>query len=110
MEDSSPLNYGQKRSYEQSNFNERQMKAKRTALNDVSDNDMNDSIDNMTSDDMFLSHDVMHPQVTINESPYRHDASSVKRENNDNSISQSQSPSQMNFRAAHYREYLISCY
>jgi hypothetical protein len=88
-------------------FNEQQrqqMKTnnKRTMINDVSDTDMNESIDNMTSDEMFLPQ-VMQPQVTINESP-RFDANAVKRENNDNSMSQSQSPSQQHFRAAHYRK------
>lgn len=60
-----------------------QMKIKR--MNDVSDSDMADSIDNMTSDDMFL------PQVTISESP-RFDANNVKRETNDAVVQQPQSP------------------
>lgn len=61
---------------------------KRT-VHDVSDSDMNDSIDNMTSDDMFLPAS-MQPQVTINESP-RFDANNVKRENT-NDIMRPQSP------------------
>ena len=61
------------------------------------DSDMNDSIDNMTHDDIFLPA-AMQPQVTINESP-RFDApnvanvTAVKREGNDGVvISRPQSP------------------
>lgn len=84
------------------NFGERQLKVKRTMNDTTSDTDMNESIDNMNSDDIFIPQ-VMQPQVTINESP-RFDANVVKRESNDNSsLLQSQSPSQ-NFRTSHYRE------
>lgn len=77
------------------------MKIKRLQpLNDNIDSDMNDSIDNMTSDDIFLPQ-AMQPQVTINESP-RYDASAVKRENSDVVVSQPQSPSTA-FRGS-YRE------
>lgn len=98
--------FGQKRTvaFDPMNFGERQLKVKRT-MNDTttSDTDMNESIDNMNSDDIFNSH-VMQPQVTINESP-RFDVNAVKRESNDNSsLLQSQSPSQ-NFRTSHYREW-----
>lgn len=78
-----------------------QMKIKRLQINDISDSDMNDSIDNMTSDDIFLPQS-MQPQVTINESP-RYDATSVKREHNDLTVSQPQSPSNAFSRS--YREY-----
>lgn len=105
---SSSSPFGQKRSMDQtSGMNERhnQMKIKRQhqTLNDISDSDMNDSIDNMTSDDIFLPQ-AMQPQVTINESP-RYDATSVKRENSDVTVSQPQSPSSA-FRATTYRELL----
>ena len=99
--DSSP--YGQKRPMDQLGISERQMKMKRG--NDISDSDMNDSIDNLTSDEMFLPQHVMQPQVTISESP-RFDANLVKRENSDVSISQPQSPSN-SFRAS-YREFFVS--
>ncbi|CRK93310.1 CLUMA_CG006853, isoform B [Clunio marinus] len=86
--------FGQKRTMDQINTVERQnqMKIKRNQMmNDISgDSDMNDSIDNMTSDDMFLPQ-AMQPQVTINESP-RFDTNSVKREVNDVTVSQPQSP------------------
>ncbi|KAG5675392.1 hypothetical protein PVAND_005300 [Polypedilum vanderplanki] len=72
--------YSQKRTIdqisEQQQQRQNQMKIKR-ANHDISDSDMNDSIDNMTSDDIFLP--AMQPHVTINESP-RFDANSVKRE------------------------------
>ena len=65
------------------------MKHKR--VDDKSDGDM-DSIDNMTSDDIFLPQ-AMQPHVTINESPRCYDTLTVKRENNnDLGISQPQSP------------------
>lgn len=71
-----------------------QMKSKRS-MHDASDSDINDSIDNMTHDDIFLPAS-MQPQVTINESP-RFDAPvaiAVKREGNDGVvISRPQSPS-----------------
>lgn len=70
-----------------------QMKMKRS-IHDISDSDMNDSIDNMTSDDIFLPAS-MQPQVTISESP-RFDAANVKREGSDvgniSGISRPQSP------------------
>jgi hypothetical protein len=94
--------FGQKRSIEQLIERQHQMKQKRSQnITDISgDSDMNDSIDNMTSDDIFLPQS-MQPQVTISESP-RYDATTVKRENcSDVANSQPQSPS--NFRAA-YRE------
>lgn len=77
-----PLNspYGQKRPIDQMGFNEhqKQIKLKRSLPSDISnDSDMNDSIDNLTSDDIFLP--AMQPQVTINESP-RYDSNLVKRE------------------------------
>lgn len=97
MGDGSP--FGQKRAMDHS---ERQSQMKIKRMNDISDSDMNDSIDNMTSDDIFLPQ-VMQPQVTINESP-RFDASTVKRENSDVAISQPQSPSSA-FRAS-YRKFL----
>lgn len=74
------------------------MKMKRS-IHDASDSDMNDSIDNMTHDDIFLPA-AMQPQVTINESP-RFDApnvgsvnaAAVKREGSDGvAISRPQSP------------------
>lgn len=67
------------------------MRAKRS-LHDASDSDMNDSIDNMSHDDIFA----MQPQITINESP-RFDSSNataVKREGSD-VISRPQSPAAM---------------
>ncbi|CAH1707939.1 unnamed protein product [Chironomus riparius] len=73
---------------EQQQQRQSQMKMKRT-VHDVSDSDMNDSIDNMTSDDIFLPAS-MQPQVTINESP-RFDANCVKRENS-NDVIRPQSP------------------
>lgn len=91
MGDSSP--FGQKRAMDQLGERPNPMKIKR--MNDISDSDMNDSIDNMTSDDMFL------PQVTISESP-RFEANPVKRETtNDAVASQPQSPN--SFRGS-YRE------
>lgn len=69
------------------------MRTKRS-VHDVSDSDMNDSIDNMNHDDIFLPAS-MQPHVTINESP-RFDTSSattVKREGSDGVIvSRPQSP------------------
>lgn len=69
------------------------MRTKRS-LHDASDSDMNDSIDNMNHDDIFLP-TAMQPQVTINESP-RFDtsgATNVKREGNDGVVvSRPQSP------------------
>lgn len=82
--------YNQKRSIDQVGSAERQHLVKHKRVDEKSDGDMNDSIENMTSDDIFLP--AMHPHVTINESP-RYDASSVKRENNDLAISQPHSPS-----------------
>ncbi|KAL7040829.1 hypothetical protein ACKWTF_000532 [Chironomus riparius] len=73
---------------EQQQQRQSQMKMKRT-VHDVSDSDMNDSIDNMASDDIFLPAS-MQPQVTINESP-RFDANCVKRENS-NDVIRPQSP------------------
>lgn len=74
-----------------------QMKSKRSMHDASGDSDMNDSIDNMTHDDIFLPA-AMQPTVTINESP-RFDApnvanvTSVKREGNDGVvISRPQSP------------------
>lgn len=93
--------FGQKRTGSEFGINERQMKMKRS--NDISDSDMNDSIDNMTSDEMFLPNS-MQPQVTISESP-RFDANTVKRENSDVAISQPQSPSNA-FRNS-YREFFF---
>lgn len=103
LEESSSSSFGQKRAatFEQLNYNERQMKVKRTMNDTASDTDMNESIDHMNSDDIFIPQ-VMQPQVTLNESP-RFDTNVVKRESNDNSILQSQSPSQ-NFRTSHYRK------
>lgn len=90
---SSPIPFGQKRTIDHTgSHHQSQMKSKRIhTLHDISDSDMNDSIDNMTSDDIFLPQ-AMQPQVTINESP-RFDSASVKRESNDASVSQPQSPS-----------------
>lgn len=68
------------------------MRTKRS-VHDASDSDMNDSIDNMNHDDIFLPAS-MQPQVTINESP-RFDtsgATNVKREGNDVVVSRPQSP------------------
>lgn len=95
MGDSSP--FGQKRAMDHQ-LGERpgQMKIKR--MNDISDSDMADSIDNMTSDDMFL------PQVTISESP-RFDANNVKRETNDAVVQQPQSPNSAFGRS--YRELML---
>lgn len=103
MEESSTSPFGQKRAgtFDQLSFNERQLKVKRTMNDTASDTDMNESIDNMNSDDIFIPQ-VMQPQVTLNESP-RFDTNVVKRESNDNSLLQSQSPSQ-NFRTSHYRK------
>lgn len=100
---SSPSPFGHKRTMDHAGSSERQgqMKIKRLQMNDISDSDMNDSIDNMTSDDIFLPQS-MQPQVTINESP-RYDATSVKREHNDLTVSQPQSPSNAFSRS--YREY-----
>jgi hypothetical protein len=95
--------FGQKRSIDQIvDQRQNQMKIKRiSTLNDISgDSDMNDSIDNMTSDDIFLSQS-MQPQVTINESP-RYDATTVKRENTDTAISEPPSPN--NVYRGSYRE------
>ncbi|XP_070500662.1 longitudinals lacking protein, isoforms H/M/V-like isoform X4 [Chironomus tepperi] len=89
---SSSSSFAQKRTIdqisEQQQQRQSQMKMKRT-VHDVSDSDMNDSIDNMTSDDIFLPAS-MQPQVTINESP-RFDVNSVKRENS-NDVIRPQSP------------------
>lgn len=89
---SSSSSFAQKRTIdqisEQQQQRQSQMKMKRS-VHDVSDSDMNDSIDNMTSDDIFLPAS-MQPQVTINESP-RFDANCVKRENN-NDVIRPQSP------------------
>lgn len=99
---SSTSPFGHKRTMDHAGSSERQgqMKIKRLQMNDISDSDMNDSIDNMTSDDIFLPQS-MQPQVTINESP-RYDATSVKREHNDLTVSQPQSPSNAFSRS--YRE------
>lgn len=96
---SSTLSFGHKRAMDQSV--DRQAKMKRMQ-NDISDSDMNDSIDNMTSDEIFLPQ-VMQPQVTINESP-RFDAM-VKRETSDMVNEQNQSPNSA-FRGS-YRKF---CY
>lgn len=89
---SSSSSFAQKRTIdqisEQQQQRQSQMKMKRT-VHDVSDSDMNDSIDNMTSDDIFLPAS-MQPQVTINESP-RFDTNCVKRENC-NDVNRPQSP------------------
>lgn len=82
--------YNQKRSIDQVGSAERQHQTKHKRIDEKSDSDINDSIENMNSDDIFLP--AMHPHVTINESP-RYDTSSVKRENNDLAISQPHSPS-----------------
>lgn len=74
-----------------------QMKIKRGHQTDISDSDMNDSIDNIHSDEMFLPQG-MQPQVTINESP-RFDTNVVKRETNDGH--QAQSPSTSGFRGSY---------
>lgn len=84
------MSFGQKRTLDQSGMGERMNTLKMKRVNDISDSDMNDSIDNMTSDDIFLPQ-AMQPQVTINESP-RYDTASVKRENSDLAVSQPQSP------------------
>ena len=100
--------FGQKRTIDHTGSNHHQMKVKRIqTLNDISDSDMNDSIDNMTSDENFLPQ-AMQPQVTINESP-RYESASVKRENNDVVVSQPQSPNN-SFRAS-YRKFdlLLLC-
>lgn len=72
------------------------MRTKRS-VHEASDSDMNDSIDNMNHDDIFLPA-AMQPQVTINESP-RFDTSgttSVKREGSDSVVvSRPQSPAAM---------------
>lgn len=68
------------------------MRMKRS-VQDISDSDMNDSIDNMNHDEIFLPA-AMQPQVTINESP-RFDtsnATAVKREGSDVAMSRPQSP------------------
>lgn len=99
---SSSSPFGQKRTIDHSGSHQHQMKVKRIqTLNDISDSDMNDSIDNITSDEIFLPQ-AMQPQVTINESP-RYDSASVKRENNDVAVSQPQSPSNA-FRSS-YRKF-----
>lgn len=54
------------------------MKLKRS-MHDASDSDMNDSIDNMNNDDIFLPA-AMQPHVTINESPRFDTPTTVKRE------------------------------
>lgn len=94
--------FGQKRAYEAMGMGERQNHMKMKRGHDISDSDMNDSIDNMTSDDIFLPQ-AMQPQVTINESPRYDHGTTVKRENNDVAISQPQSPSG-GYRAA-YRKF-----
>lgn len=87
---SSSMNaYNQKRSIDQVGSAERHNQIKHKRIDEKSDSDINDSIENMTSDDIFLP--AMHPHVTINESP-RYDTSSVKRESNDLAISQPHSP------------------
>ncbi len=73
-------------------MDERQMRVKRS-VHDASDSDMNDSIDNMNHDDIFLPA-AMQPQVTLNESP-RYDnpgSTSVKRENSDTNVVRPQTP------------------
>jgi hypothetical protein len=90
--------YGQKRSIDQLETRQSQMKMKRGPMTDISDSDMNDSIDNIPSDEMFLPQG-MQPQVTINESP-RFDANVVKRETNDGQ----QSPSTSGFRGTYRRD------
>ena len=63
---------------------------KRSLLNDINDNDMNESID-MTTDDVFMP---PVPQVTMNES--RFDAiNNVKREGSEVPTSRPQSPISM---------------
>ena len=100
---SSSSSFAQKRTIdqisEQQQQRQSQMKMKRT-VHDVSDSDMNDSIDNMTSDDIFLPAS-MQPQVTINESP-RFDTNCVKRENS-NDVIRPQSPG--NIYRNSYRKY-----
>jgi hypothetical protein len=92
----SSSSYSQKRTIDQiSEQQQRQMKMKRHAHDISGDSDMNDSIDNMTPDDMFL------PHVTINESP-RFDTSSVKRESSEGVRPQSPSTAYRN----PYREFL----
>lgn len=93
--------YGQKRSIDQLEGRQSQMKMKRGPMTDISDSDMNDSIDNIHSDEMFLPQG-MQPQVTINESP-RFDANVVKRETNEQ---QPQSPSTSGSYRGSYRECL----
>lgn len=93
MGDASSLSpFGQKRAYEPMGMGDRQNHMKMKRGHDISDSDMNDSIDNMTSDDIFLPQ-AMQPQVTINESPRYDHGTTVKRENNDVAVSQPQSPS-----------------
>jgi hypothetical protein len=96
--------YSQKRTIDQisEQQQQRQMKMKRQT-HDISDSDMNDSIDNMTSDDIFLPAS-MQPHVTINESP-RFDASSVKRESGDGTRPQSPNSVYRNS----YRECTCAC-
>lgn len=94
------IQFGQKRPHDQSGMGER-MNSMKMKRHDVSDSDMNDSIDNMTSDDIFLPQ-AMQPQVTINESP-RYEATAVKRESSDIAGSQPQSPNNA-FRNNSYRK------
>jgi hypothetical protein len=92
MTTTTPPIYPQKRTIDQIGERQSQMKAKRS-VHDASDSDMNDSIDNMNSDDIFLP--AMQPQVTINESPRQHyEGGTVKRENSDaiTPVSRPQSP------------------
>lgn len=101
MGDTTSSQFGHKRAIDQIGNHQHQMKVKRIqTLNDISDSDMNDSIDNLNSDEIFLPQ-AMQPQVTINESP-RYDSTSVKRENNDVAVSQPQSPN--NSYRASYRK------
>lgn len=93
--------YGQKRSIDQLETRQSQMKMKR-GMTEISDSDMNDSID-IPSDEMFLPQG-MQPQVTINESP-RFDTHVVKREANVNEGQQPQSPSTSGFRGSYRKSF-----
>jgi hypothetical protein len=80
--------FSQKRTIDQIEGRQSQMKSKRS-MHDASDSDMNDSIDNMNNDDIFLPA-AMQPQVTINESPrYDTPTTVVKSEGVANSRPQS---------------------
>lgn len=92
-----PSSSAYKRASDQSGSSDHLNKMKqlrRSLNNDISDNDMSDSIE-MTSEYNFLS---TIPQISINESPRSFDVSNVKRENNDAGNIQPQSPTTMMMR------------